>query len=108
VLSRDEHVVVATIDIRYSGLRHSFTTRNTLRRDSMMDMQLVDGPFSHLNGCWRFDALDERACKISLDLDFAAAKGALNMMIAPVFTRIANQMVGGFHQRAAQLYGVRT
>ena len=108
LISRGEDVAVAAIDVRYGGLRNSFTTRNVLKKDAMMDMQLVDGPFSHFRGCWRFHALDEHSCKVSLDLDFAVSRRMLNMMFGPVFTRIANQMVESFHQRATQLYGART
>lgn len=108
LISRGEDVAVAAIDVRYGGLRNSFTTRNVLQKDAMMDMQLVDGPFSHFRGCWRFHALDDRSCKVSLDLDFAVSKRMLSMMFGPVFTRIANQLVESFHQRATELYGART
>ena len=108
ILAHEDNVVVAALDVHYGGLRSSFTTRNVLQQDQAVDMELVDGPFSRLSGRWRFDALQEQGCKISLELDFTVSKGALYLTLTPVFSRIANQMVGCFHRRADQLYGART
>ena len=107
VLSRSEDVVVAAIDIRYGGLHKTFTTRNLLQKDKMMEMRLVDGPFSHLHGYWRFRAMDDTSCNISLDLDFEVANRMFNLVLGRVFSNIANQMMDGFRQRAVQLYGPR-
>jgi len=107
VLSADEDVVVAAIDIAYGGLHRSFTTRNLLQRGKMMEMRLLDGPFSHLQGFWRFNALDEQASKITFDLEFEVANRVVGMVLTPVFTNIANQLVDRFRQRAGELYGKR-
>lgn len=107
VLSQSEDVVVAAIDIRYGGLHKTFTTRNLMEKNKMMEMQLVDGPFSHLQGYWRFRATDDVSCNISLDLDFEVANRMLGLALGRVFANIANQMVDRFRQRAIQLYGPR-
>jgi ribosome-associated toxin RatA of RatAB toxin-antitoxin module len=107
ILSRDEDVVVAAVDIAHSGVHKTFTTRNFLQKDKMLEMELVEGPFSHLHGYWTFDAREETACKISLDLDFEVANRLLALALNPVFTTIANQLVDGFARRARTLYGAR-
>lgn len=107
VLSRDEDVVVAAIEIVYGGLHRGFTTRNLLQPGKMMEMRLLDGPFSHLQGFWRFNALDEQASKITFDLEFEVANRVVGMVLTPVFTNIANQLVDRFRQRAGELYGKR-
>jgi ribosome-associated toxin RatA of RatAB toxin-antitoxin module len=105
VVSAQEDTVVASIDIAYGGLHRSFTTRNLLQKGKMMELRLLDGPFSHLQGFWRFNALDERASKITLDLEFEVANRLVAMVLVPVFTNIANQLVDSFHRRAVQIYG---
>jgi ribosome-associated toxin RatA of RatAB toxin-antitoxin module len=105
-LSRGEDVSVAAIDIAYSGVHKSFTTRNLMQPGRLLEMHLVNGPFKHLHGHWRFEALDERASKIVLDMDFEFSNRLLALAINPVFTRIANTLVDGFVERARSLYGV--
>lgn len=105
VLSQSQDVMVAAIGIRYGGLCRNFTTRNLLQTNTMIEMRLVDGPFSHLHGYWRFRAVDATSCNISLDLEFEVADRIFGLALRRVFVKIANQMVDRFRQRAVQLYG---
>ena len=70
-------------------------------------MRLEEGPFHHLEGFWRFDALDEQACKISLLLEFQFSSKLLDLTVGPVFNQIANSLVDAFCTRAAEVYGKR-
>lgn len=105
ILSSDPEVVEAAIEIDYKGVRKSFTTRNRLQHDKTMEMHLVDGPFKKLQGFWRFDPLDDNACKVSLDLEFEFSSRIVGMTIGRVFNEIAGKMVDSFCQRADEIYG---
>lgn len=105
ILSTQDDEVVAAIDIVYSGVHRTFSTRNLLQRDKMMEIQLMEGPFSYLQGFWQFKTLDEQSCKISLDLEFDVANRIVGLVLTPAFSNIANQLVDRFHRRATELYG---
>lgn len=107
IVSASEDEVIAAIDIAYGGVHKTFTTRNLLQRDKTMELRLLEGPFSQLQGFWRFAALEERACRISLDLEFEISNKLLGAMLGRVFATLAGDMVEGFHRRAQQLYGKR-
>lgn len=104
VLSRSPVEVKARIEIAHKGIRQTFTTRNRLQPGKMIEMHLVDGPFSQLNGAWRFDSLADHACKISLDMEYEFSNKILALAIGPIFNKIANSMVDAFCRRADQLY----
>ena len=84
-------------------------------------MHLVDGPFSKLEGTWRFlplhkpghgvdpaaDPADAPACKVEFSLPYAFSSKALSLVVSPVFDRIANTFVESFVKRAEQVYGPR-
>ena len=103
----------ARLHLRYGGLRHAFTTRNTHVADSAVLIGLVDGPFSLLAGQWRFLALAAAAaqampaCRIEFELRYAFSSTALELVVSPVFDRIANTFVDSFVRRAEQVYGGR-
>ena len=107
VVSADDDVVIAAITIAYSGVNKTFSTRNLLQKNKMMEMQLIEGPFRYLHGFWRFTALDTNACKISLDLEFEVANRLLATVMTPMFSKIASDLVDSFHRRAVALYGRR-
>jgi ribosome-associated toxin RatA of RatAB toxin-antitoxin module len=78
-----------------------------MQTDKMIEMRLVEGPFKHLFGYWSFLALDERASKVSLDMEFEFSNAMLGLVMGPVFSRIANDLVDSFRRRAERIYGKR-
>lgn len=107
ILRQEADAVEAAITISYHGVHKTFTTRNLLQKDKMMEIRLVEGPFRHLHGYWRFTALAAAGCKVELDLEFEVANRLLSVVMTPVFSAIANQLVDAFHTRAITLYGPR-
>ena len=107
IVARDTNSVTAAIDIAYQGVRKTFTTRNRLEPGRVMELQLVDGPFKSLQGYWRFEELDDSACKVSLDLKFEFSNRLLALAVGPVFSGIANGLVESFRRRAEEIYGKR-
>jgi ribosome-associated toxin RatA of RatAB toxin-antitoxin module len=114
VLAQHEDGVTARVHLAYAGVRHAFTTRNTHRPDAELLMTLVDGPFSLLEGSWQFLPLkrpggeDEvQACKVEFDLRYAFSSKPLELVLSPVFDRVANTFVDSFVARAEQVHGAR-
>lgn len=100
---RDEDEVQATLTISAAAMSKSFTTRNRLQHNKMIEIRLVDGPFSHLEGFWRFDATPE-GCLISFDLEFEFAGRMMSLLLGPVFEQVTDKMVDAFCERAQVLY----
>jgi len=96
---RDDSEVQATLEIQAAGMAKSFTTRNRLQTNKMIEIRLVDGPFHHLEGFWRFDEVAE-GCLISFDLEFEFANKMFSMFLGPIFEQIADKMVDSFCDRA--------
>jgi ribosome-associated toxin RatA of RatAB toxin-antitoxin module len=105
VLSRTDNSMQASITISFAGLRQTFTTQNTHEYPTAIHLSLVDGPFSSLDGHWRFQPLDEEACKVLFTMEYAFSNRGLEMLVGPVFNRIATTFIDAFTQRAEQLYG---
>jgi len=105
VKEREGDRLVATLKINYHGVKHSFTTENTNTPYSAMRMELVDGPFRHLDGNWRFKPLRDDACKVEFDLHYEFSSRLLEQLIGPVFSKIANNFIDAFSRRAEAVYG---
>jgi ribosome-associated toxin RatA of RatAB toxin-antitoxin module len=104
LLQRDDISTTATLHIDYHGIKQNFTTVNLKTFPSLMDIQLKNGPFKHLEGVWRFIALSDEACKIEFRLSYEFSNVFLEKLIAPVFNHIANTFVDAFVARAEQVY----
>jgi ribosome-associated toxin RatA of RatAB toxin-antitoxin module len=106
LISETETELVAGMTIKKGGIEQTFTTRNQKLAPQWMTMELVDGPFTQLNGKFTFKPLSEEACKVVLELDFEVAGKILSLTLSPIFKQAANTMVDAFVQRADAVYGV--
>ena len=104
-LKRSTDEVTARLDLAQGSFHKSFTTRNRMQQDKMIEMRLVEGPFRLLEGFWRFEVLGERACKVLFDLEFEFSSRLVGMAASPAFSHIANTMVDAFCKRASEIYG---
>jgi ribosome-associated toxin RatA of RatAB toxin-antitoxin module len=117
VLAQDAEGLTARLHLAYAGVRHAFTTRDTLVPERSVTMALVDGPFSHLEGAWQFLPIGApaaatpqagpQACRVEFDLAYAFSSRPLETVVSPVFDKIANTFVDAFVVRAEQVYGRR-
>lgn len=110
IWTRDGDEVKATVELAKGAIQKSFTTLNRNQKNKMIQMRLVEGPFHHLEGFWRFDSIgdvNDRACKVSLDLEYEFSNTILAMTVGPVFNQVANKLVDAFSQRAEVVYGKR-
>ncbi len=107
-LQHSEQEVEASLEIAWSGIHKTFTTRNTLHPYDCVKMVLVSGPFKQLEGTWRFVTIGEQGCRISLDLTFELTGHLFDKLFQPVFHHIANSLVEAFSKRAVEVYGKST
>ena len=103
---RDKHELgmTATVQIDFKGLRQQFTTINTHKPFESIALALKDGPFSQLNGLWKFEPLGSDACEVSFELTYVFAVGLLGPFLVPVFDAIASSFIDAFVRRADELY----
>jgi len=101
---RKDGFVVGSVTIAKGGVNKTFTTKNILHEYRLIEIQLVDGPFKHLQGSWSFVALKEDACKVSLDLEYEFSSKILDLVVGPVFNQVANAMVDSFVKQARVAY----
>ena len=101
----DAQRAAATLHVNYHGLRLHFTTENQMDKGALIDMTLMNGPFKHLDGFWRFVPLAEDACKIEFRLSYELSGKLVEKLAGPVFNHIANTLVDVFVKRAVTLYG---
>jgi len=98
----------AQIGIAFGGIHQTFTTRNEHKPGREVKIHLVDGPFSHLDGDWKFTPLGgdaQRSCKVELMLSYGFDSAALAALVGPVFDKIAGNLVDAFVKRAESVYG---
>lgn len=113
VLSQTDDVIEAKIELKLGGISKAFSTRNRLCAGKLIEISLLDGPFHHLEGFWKFDAdgeADARSTqrlqsRVTLNLEYEFANKLLSLAIGPAFSKIAGSLVAAFCDRAHEIYG---
>jgi ribosome-associated toxin RatA of RatAB toxin-antitoxin module len=110
VLQTHDDGMTAQISLSIGGIRQRFTTRNTHVPGRQVHLQLIQGPFSQLDGTWDFTPVGEgvgsdAACRVHLRLRYGFDNPALAAVVGPVFDRVAGSLVDAFVQRAQAVYG---
>lgn len=104
IFFQDASVIEARLDLSKGGIRQSFTTRNRLVEPESIVMELVEGPFSHFEGVWRFTHLQDSACKVALDLEFSVSNKLVGLAARRLFDSVAGNLVDALCQRARVVY----
>jgi ribosome-associated toxin RatA of RatAB toxin-antitoxin module len=102
---RGDDYMKATMDIGISGIHKSFTTLNTFERPQRLDIELVSGPFRHLDGLWEFEDVGDNECEVSVTLTFEVVASPLSMVFSMVFEELVRAQVTAFVHRADVVYG---
>ena len=106
ILELSDSHLSAVLNIKKGMLQQQFSTRNTLTPDAAIDMQLIDGPFKHLEGHWKFGMIgDNQGCRVSLEMDLEFSNSILSTTLSPIFSQITGSMVDAFCKRAQEIYG---
>ena len=95
----------ASLELVKGNMSKTFTTRNTLHPGRSIEIGLLNGPFRHLEGVWRFDEVDEVASEVVLDMSFEFDSLMGGILFGPMFEDIATSLVGAFSQRAREIHG---
>ena len=100
VLARNKDITRAKINIRFKGIKQSFTTENHKTYPDKMIINLIDGPFKKLEGEWRFIEIEEGSSRIELELHYEFKNFILEKLISPAFSVIANTFIDSFVVKA--------
>jgi ribosome-associated toxin RatA of RatAB toxin-antitoxin module len=95
---------IASLKIARGVLQTEFTTRNTLRQDEEIDMELMHGPFRDLTGEWRFEAIGTRGSRVNFRIEFEFKNRLTAAAFNAVFESLCSTIVDAFVLRAREIY----
>lgn len=104
ILTDEGEFVTVNLGLARGIVRGNFTTRNRLVPDRSVEMRLVDGPFTFLEGRWDFRPIADAGTHAELQLRFQTRGLISGLALGPAFEEICNQLVDAFGRRAHQVF----
>lgn len=100
IVERDDTAIVAEMVVRYKGLSERFVSRVTTE-PNIVDVKLVEGPFSHLHNQWKLTPMPE-GTQIDFIIDFSFRSAMLEKLMGYFFHSAFTKMVSAFEARAKE------
>ena len=101
----DGRSLVAEMDVGYSAIRETITSRVTLDPASLtVAADLVKGPFRKLENRWRFTEAPG-GCDVHFAIDYEFSSFMLQMVVGAVFEQAFRRCTEAFETRAREVYG---
>jgi len=98
-------VLIATMGVGYKAIRESFTTRVVIDVPKLtIRVAYLDGPFSHLDNEWRFEAANGGAT-VHFFIDYAFKSPLLAIIVGAAFDKAVRSYTEAFEARARTVYG---
>jgi coenzyme Q-binding protein COQ10 len=97
--------VLAEMEVGYKAIRERFTSRVTLdRAERRIDVEYVDGPFSHLENIWRFADAGDGKCRIEFYIAYEFRSRMLATLMGSMFDAAFRKFASAFETRADQIF----
>ena len=100
VIEKPDHSIIGKIFISKSFINWNFSTKNIIKKNESISLELVDGPFESLNGKWSFSVIDGFNTRVSLEINYKFKSSLIELSIEPIFTSIMNSILKSFIQEA--------
>ena len=100
VTEKSTNLIIGRIFISKSLINWNFSTKNTIKTNESISLELIDGPFESLTGKWLFSPINDFNTRVSLAIDYKFKSSIIELSIEPIFSSIMNSILKSFVQEA--------
>lgn len=105
ILSEQGEKVEASLRVGYKNMGYTFTSHNHNQPPDTIHMTLSQGPFSQLEGEWRFTPHAPTGVRVDLHLTIVFKHGLIGLALNRKLDEVTDLMVNAFSERARVIYG---
>ena len=100
VTEKSTNLIIGRIFISKSLINWNFSTKNTIKTNESISLELIDGPFESLTGKWLFSPINDFNTRVSLSINYKFKSSIIELSIEPIFSSIMNSILKSFVQEA--------
>lgn len=97
--------LISDMTVAYKVVRETFTTRVTLNRPALrIDVEYLDGPFSHLDNRWQFKPRGDNGSDVEFFIAYEFKSRTLGLLMGAMFDAAFRRFADAFEHRADRIY----
>ena len=98
-----DNIMHGEIEISKNLIDWKFKTSNKYVVNKEIQIELIDGPFSHLSGEWKFRKIDNFNTEVKLYLEYEVDNKVIEMSLKQIFSTIMNSILDSFISEAFRI-----
>ena len=96
ILSREGHLVTASLTINIFSFKSTITTLNKFYRPTQIEMNLQEGPFKSFKGTWNFEVITSEKTRVRYTMEYQIVNPITDFMLKQRLSSFIDQFVGDF------------
>ena len=90
---------LVTLNIEFFGIQTSFTTKNVVKNNKSIEMDLIEGPFEKFKSSWRLEEVDHQTTSLSFEMNYQMRNKILEMAFKKNLKTVSESIIKAFKSR---------
>ena len=99
IIEEQSDYSLVTLNIEFFGIQTSFTTKNVIKKNESIEMDLIEGPFEKFKSSWRLQEVDQQTTNLSFVMNYQMRNKILEMAFKNNLKSVSESIVRAFKSK---------
>ena len=99
ILQQQDDYIIAQLKLDFFGIKSSLTTKNTIKNNESIIMDLQDGPFKTFHAVWLFNTITNQGTQLDFKMDYALNNPLLEFAFKKNLNTVSESIVNAFKEK---------
>ena len=99
IIEEQNEYLLVTLNIEFFGIQTSFTTKNVVKNNKSIEMDLIEGPFEKFKSSWRLEEVDHQTTSLSFEMNYQMRNKILEMAFKKNLKTVSESIIKAFKSR---------
>lgn len=99
IIEEQNEYLLVTLNIEFFGIQTSFTTKNVVKNNKSIEIDLIEGPFEKFESNWRLEEVDQQTTSLSFEMSYQMRNKILEMAFKKNLKTVSESIIKAFKSR---------
>ncbi len=99
ILEQQDDYIIAKLKLDFFGIKSSLTTKNTIKKNESIIMDLQDGPFRTFHAVWLFEIISNQSTQLDFKMDYELNNPLLDFAFKKNLNTVSESIVNAFKEK---------
>ena len=99
ILQQQDDYIIAQLELDFFGIKSSLTTKNTIKKNESIIMDLQDGPFRTFHAAWLFKIISYQSTQLDFKMDYELNNPLLEFAFKKNLNTVSESIVNAFKEK---------